>query len=630
MSEIIFPDQITNWTPASNDRVLFSDTSDSWTTKDCAISEMFSAIWAWQVNAVVWWTNISVDDSDPINPIINLDITEDVDLWTHNIKWNSYKFVINPTEPTDVWATFYDDTHKTLATVIDAHVTLQHWQEMMHYCYNWTWSLISNWKLVYQSWVQNSWWHSFHSIALAKADAVITSNVLWMATEDIADGQFWWVTTRWVVHDIDTSLYSPATILYLSDTVAWWFTATSPARSIIIGTVLGSNATTGSVDIDIWMGQSLSSLTDTTILTPSVWQSIVWNWTSWVNASTTVASVWPWVNFYNDDTSILWATTNNVNKVDTLLRSPNTSISEVVDAYNCTNNTIFWEAYLDWVLWRTLIDAWTWTFNTWCSVSSTAWWRISSLTRNLNQVILWAWTLTTTWTWTTRTATITWWTPFVSWDVNADITLCNWLQTPQWLYRITAFTSSSVVSIETPTTYANESWVSYSKWKRLFWVNTWAITFVWTSYWLVTTSTAQPSYSINSTDKIGSIVFATSNNTTTVNFLHNWNARYSYFSSPLITSHQDLALLQWWSSNERYHLTQSQATEATQTANWTRNWLLSSSDYTAFNSIVSNAVQSIAWTPTWWDRVSNIISLTTAEYTSASKDSATMYLITDA
>lgn len=40
MSEVIFPTWITNWTPATDDRILFSDTSASNATKDCAISEL--------------------------------------------------------------------------------------------------------------------------------------------------------------------------------------------------------------------------------------------------------------------------------------------------------------------------------------------------------------------------------------------------------------------------------------------------------------------------------------------------------------------------------------------------------------------------------------------------------------
>lgn len=40
MADKIFPDQITDWTPASDDRILFSDTSESGETKDCPISDL--------------------------------------------------------------------------------------------------------------------------------------------------------------------------------------------------------------------------------------------------------------------------------------------------------------------------------------------------------------------------------------------------------------------------------------------------------------------------------------------------------------------------------------------------------------------------------------------------------------
>jgi len=45
---------------------------------------------------------------------------------------------------------------------------------------------------------------------------------------------------------------------------------------------------------------------------------------------------------------------------------------------------------------------------------------------------------------------------------------------------------------------------------------------------------------------------------------------------------------------------------------------------------IAEVVASVAWTPTWWDRISKIISLTSAEYTSASKVTDTLYIITDA
>jgi hypothetical protein len=40
MADVIFPTGIPNGTPASNDRILFSDTSDSNATKDCDIADL--------------------------------------------------------------------------------------------------------------------------------------------------------------------------------------------------------------------------------------------------------------------------------------------------------------------------------------------------------------------------------------------------------------------------------------------------------------------------------------------------------------------------------------------------------------------------------------------------------------
>lgn len=44
----------------------------------------------------------------------------------------------------------------------------------------------------------------------------------------------------------------------------------------------------------------------------------------------------------------------------------------------------------------------------------------------------------------------------------------------------------------------------------------------------------------------------------------------------------------------------------------------------------TDSVTSVAWTPAGWDRISKIISLTTAEYTAATKIATTLYIITDA
>ena len=64
----IFPTWYTNWTPATDDRIMFSDTSASNQTKDCAISELPISIATQtaldtKVDNVIAWTNTTVSRS---------------------------------------------------------------------------------------------------------------------------------------------------------------------------------------------------------------------------------------------------------------------------------------------------------------------------------------------------------------------------------------------------------------------------------------------------------------------------------------------------------------------------------------------------------------------------------------
>lgn len=65
MSDVIFPWQIPDWTPAWNDRILFSDTSDSNATKDWLISDLpistaTQTALDWKVDNVIAWQNTTV------------------------------------------------------------------------------------------------------------------------------------------------------------------------------------------------------------------------------------------------------------------------------------------------------------------------------------------------------------------------------------------------------------------------------------------------------------------------------------------------------------------------------------------------------------------------------------------
>lgn len=313
----------------------------------------------------------------------------------------------------------------------------------------------------------------------------------------------------------------------------------------------------------------LNDLEDVYTPNPSLDNFLKYNWTQWV--AWNVPTWWgSWVDYFHDSTSIIASSAENPFAIETLSTVPSTW-AQTVESVALTNNTLPIDAYLSSALWRTSIPTGTWEFDLYASVSSTAWGRVSTITRNIFQVVPWAWTVTITWTGTSRTCTASTWTPFVSWDANANQLLSWWVQTPKWLYQITWFTSSTVVTIATPAAYTNESTVAFSTWKRLFWVTSDAITATGTNYTRYVKQSFQSAFIVATTDKIWTVAFATSNNTTTVNFVYQWATTQSHFTAPITVLHNDLAWLQWWSAWEYNHITNAQLTVLGNTS-WTNTW----------------------------------------------------------
>ena len=366
------------------------------------------------------------------------------------------------------------------------------------------------------------------------------------------------------------------------------------------GTLLNANSITGATNLKITYSNSglvtagttaaTSDLSDVSLSSLTVGDILKYNGSNWYNGPNIPnANASAGVNFFFDDAHIINTGTNNVNEVNTLLKTPNT-ITTVVDTLNLTNNTVLAEAYLyNTALGGSQIDGGEWASNIYCSVNSTSGGRVSSITTDIYKVVVGSGTITTTGTagTTTRTATASTGSPFVSGDANANITLAGYLQTPQGLYQITAYTSATVVTIAVPSTYANESTALYNTWKYLFGMNTGAITTLNTNYGLITTKSAQSTFNTTSTDKLGITMFATSNNTTTVNFTHNGTTNYSYVASPLLVRHNDLQGLQGGTTDQYYHLTSTQYTNATQNSSTSLTGLLSNTDWNTFNNKVS-------------------------------------------
>ena len=461
---------------------------------------------------------------------------------------------------------YYDSTYKTLSCNIDTDVNLQIGQETLIRVVNNSGGNMTNGQAVYITGASGE----FPTISLAKADVVGTAYVTGVLTQNINNGAEGLVTVRGVVHDVNTNGLVAGAEIYLSDSTAGAWTTTAPSAPSItsrIGRVIVVNATTGSILVNPRPLQQLSALTDVSLTSPAADQVLKYNGSSWVNGPGSTTSASGTVDFYFNDTNIIATGTNNVNEVNTLSKAPD-SASEVVDAWACTNNTVLGEAYLyNTALGRTTLNAGIWVFNSYASVSSVLSGRVSYLTRSMSRVRPSSETVTTTGTGTSRTATASSGTNFSTSNIDTGGTLItdSYLQTPQGLYRITARTSDTVVTIETPTTYANETGAAFSVWKSLFNVVGNTITALTTNYTLYTKEyTQQTDITVAATDKLGCIMFATSNNTTTVNFVHSGSTHNSYIISPFTILHGNLPGLQGGTGsvpNEQYyHLTSAEYT----------------------------------------------------------------------
>jgi hypothetical protein len=75
---------------------------------------------------------------------------------------------------------------------------------------------------------------------------------------------------------------------------------------------------------------------------------------------------------------------------------------------------------------------------------------------------------------------------------------------------------------------------------------------------LITVSSVQSSFACNSTDKLVIRVYGKSTHNNTLHVIHNGTLHYSHFHTPLVLAHNDIAGLQGGTSNEYFHLTESE------------------------------------------------------------------------
>lgn len=313
----------------------------------------------------------------------------------------------------------------------------------------------------------------------------------------------------------------------------------------------------------------LGNLVDVSIPSPSIDEVLKWNGFNWTNGAPASASASIGIEFFPDDATIIPAGTQSTYPIKNLSKTPVTTTEDVDTITLITANTVYmYGVYLyDLPLGRTVIDAGVWNFDIFCGVDSAT--GVTRLIQNVNRVRLGAGTVTITGTGTTRTVIASEGTPFSTSniDVNSSLDITSFLQTSSGLYPITARTSDLQVSILVPTTYTNQSTVTFSVHKKLFGVTTAELNNIsgtaptWTGLSQQILQSVQNAFSIEVTDKLSTSFFGVStSNNRSVQFAHNGTARYSHLSTPLVTLHNNLAGLQGGTSNEFYHLTAAEKT----------------------------------------------------------------------
>jgi len=165
--------------------------------------------------------------------------TTDVNIGTHNLLTNSVMLSTSPTGTlTNVGQLYFDATNVTPSIPLNANVTLQIGQEEHVRARNNTGVQINDGQVVYINSAQGN----NPTIALANADSVNTSEVIGVATENIADNGTGFVTTYGTVNGINTSAFNVGDILYLSATNGTITNAipTPPHNVVKIGIALNS------------------------------------------------------------------------------------------------------------------------------------------------------------------------------------------------------------------------------------------------------------------------------------------------------------------------------------------------------------------------------------------------------
>ena len=495
--------------------------------------------------------------------------TQDLSLGTKSIRSvESVQFNKTPITAFSDGQLYYDSNYKTLAVNLDNNITLQVGQENHVICYNNTGVTLLNGKAVYISGTNGI----YPTINYAIASVDTSSHIIGITTQDISTGNIGYVTNMGVVHDVSTQIWPAGTLLYLSDTSAGELTSTppiSPNRTTELGHVIVSSATTGSILVDIQEGQSLTSLTDVTITSPSVDDHLVFNGVEWINAPGGTVSAGPLVTYYLDSSFAASAVSFDLSTSlplyamnrFTKLKTPSTTID--VSIRNGATPTVAYPirllgAYSGGTLTSTIINAGEWTFNTYAAQIDGGLTGTTEIVTTIYRSFLdpCSGIITMSGTGEYRNVHAYGSSPFLSSDADPSLVMGSWIVTQHGHYPITNYSGPSDVSIQILDGYVNDTSILLRLNRSLFNVTTGDLTSA--SIILYKISSIQPEFALDSSDSIIARYFGRTNATgewKTVQMSYNGTTNYTNFSTPLALKHNDLAGLQGGTSTQRYHLT---------------------------------------------------------------------------
>jgi hypothetical protein len=554
-----------------------------------------NATTAAEVKTAVTNSHAPHSDDQDLSGLLKLDQTIPQSIINGKPTVQGFQFNIDPTvDSFSEGKIYYDKLWKTLSLNIDSDVTLQIGEETLAYCLNNSGLPITNGQVVYISGAVGG----YPTIDLADATNEAKAFVLGICTTtSIANGAYGHITIRGHVNSINTLAWTVGTSLYLSDITPGALSSTPPSAGnfdVRVGRVMIQDVSNGRIYVNVRPMSKLTDLGDVTISSPNTDDILKFNGTEWVNGSPTSAAAGKGIEFYFDGTEIIAEGNDNDNNVETLSKTP-WSHSEDVETTVVNNNTILSDIYLyNTGTSRTYLNAGVWTFQLYCAVSSLT--GTTEILENLMRVRTASGNVSITGAGTTRTAIASEGTPFASSliDVGGTIDSDSYLQTVAGVYRILSRVSDTEITILVPSTYTNESTVSFSVHKRLFQITTGEINNtatapLYTGLQLYTISSVQPQYTVIQGDKFATYRFSKTTRTSNTNvyFSYGGTTRYSHMVSPLSTLHGDLPGLQGGSgsvpSEQYYHLTSAQHTITTQSATTDRDGYLTQIDWDTFN-----------------------------------------------